>query len=245
MSYGDLCAARRRDQSVISNSEERGCGLVFLPSLYLAPPSAHDVVVVAAITVCCFVPAGLLSWWSQPRLVPTVATSIGLQRGAGHRHAGVVVSGLAPGPGRAGRRGGDPGGGRPRDPAACDGDARAPPVRRPIPHAAPSLAACRGSRSRAATGRQRRPGAGARPPDSYQDLAPTYPERWVQAQRSKGRLLRFAQLLDGHAEHRSEFRVGFGGDGSAASGAPGFLLVGQPAVVASRTRPRTAAAGGV
>ncbi len=54
------------------------CGLVFLPSLYLAPPSAHDVVVVAAITVCCFVPAGLLSWWSQPRLVPTVATSIGL-----------------------------------------------------------------------------------------------------------------------------------------------------------------------
>lgn len=54
------------------------CGALCLPSLYLAPPSAHDVLAVTVITVCCFVPAGLLSWWSQPRLVPTLATSIGL-----------------------------------------------------------------------------------------------------------------------------------------------------------------------
>ena len=61
--------------SAISNGV---CGLLFLPSLVVAPPTPHQVLVITVITVCCFVPAGLLSWWSQPRLVPTVATSIGL-----------------------------------------------------------------------------------------------------------------------------------------------------------------------
>jgi drug/metabolite transporter (DMT)-like permease len=53
-------------------------GLPFVPFLVLSPPSAHDVVVVAAITICCWVPACLSNWWAMPRIAPTLGTSIGL-----------------------------------------------------------------------------------------------------------------------------------------------------------------------
>ncbi|MDX6523407.1 MAG: hypothetical protein QOI17_920 [Gaiellales bacterium] len=53
-------------------------GLPFLPFLVLSPPSAHDVLVVAVVTVCCWVPACLSNWWATPRIAPTLGTSIGL-----------------------------------------------------------------------------------------------------------------------------------------------------------------------
>jgi drug/metabolite transporter (DMT)-like permease len=54
------------------------CGIPFVPFLFTNPPTLHEVVVLSAVTLTCYVPAGLMAWWAAPKLDPTLTTSIGL-----------------------------------------------------------------------------------------------------------------------------------------------------------------------
>lgn len=58
------------------------CSVPFLPALVVHPPTLHEALLVAAVTVCCWVPAGTLNWWATPRLTPALVSTIGLNEAA-------------------------------------------------------------------------------------------------------------------------------------------------------------------
>ncbi|MGN6380230.1 MAG: DMT family transporter [Gaiellales bacterium] len=54
------------------------CALPFLPFLLTNPPTLRETVILGAVTLSCYVPAGLMAWWAAPRLDPTLTTAVGL-----------------------------------------------------------------------------------------------------------------------------------------------------------------------